>query len=192
MSQPASSSNPVSPISPTSPYRECLGAAFADMPAVLQQFHGPTGDFIATGRVTVTAAKNPLARLVAWLMGAPTRDGEGPFKLERRLLAAESAETWTRSFPGHRFHSTICARQGLLIESMGPFSATSRVVWHAPYLRLELIGVRFFGIPAPRWLLPRLVAEEHAEGNRLHFNIDTQAPWVGRLFAYRGSLEITP
>lgn len=186
MSQPALLSNP------TSPYRECLGAAFADLPTVLQQFHGATGDFTAMGRVTVTAATNPLARLVAWLMGAPTRDGEGHFTLERRLLDAQSAETWTRKFPAHRFHSTIHAQAGLLIECMGPFSATSHVIWSAPTLRLELIGVRFLGIPAPNWLLPRLVAEEHAEENRLHFNIDTQAPWVGRLFAYRGTLVVMP
>jgi Domain of unknown function (DUF4166) len=140
MSQPAQHS---------SPYRECLAAAFADMPAVLQQFHGATGDFVVTGRVTVTGAANPIARLVSWLMGAPTRDGEGPFTLERQLLAAQSAETWTRKFPAHRFHSTIHAENGLLIESMGPFSATSRVIWSAPTLRLELIGVRFFGIPPP-------------------------------------------
>lgn len=158
------------------------------MPTVLQHFHGAPGSFVARGRVTVIGATNPLARLVAWLMGAPTRDDEGEFQLERILEPTN--EIWVRSFPGHRFRSVLHAAAPILIESMGPFSARSRVIWAAPCLRLELQHVHFCGIPVPAFLLPGLHAEEHVEGQRLHFNIDTRAPLVGRLFAYRGYLEV--
>ena len=176
------------PTYPFSPYRDCLGAHFADMPLALQHFHAAPGDFVVHGHIKLKGGSNPLACLVAWLMGAPTSDVEGSFRFERTLQ--DDCEIWTRQFPGSRFRSTIRARGHLLIESMGLFSATSRVVWASPRLSLKLTGVRFLGLPVPTMLLPRLIADEWAEGNRLCFNIDTTAPLVGRFFAYSGHLEI--
>lgn len=176
------------PTHPFRPYRDCLGADFADMPATLQHFHAAPGNFVVHGHIKVTGATNALAHLVAWLMGAPTRSAEGPFRLERTL--EEDCEVWTRHFPGQCFRSTIRARDQRLIERTGPFSAASRVIWASPRLRLDLVGVKLLGLPVPSFLLPRLIAEEWAEGNRLCFNIDTTAPIVGRLFAYSGFLEI--
>lgn len=158
------------------------------MPATLQRFHAAPGNFVVRGHIKVTGASNALARLVAWLMGAPTRSADGPFTLERTL--GEDWEIWTRQFPHQRFRSTIRACDERLIERTGPFSASSRVLWANSALRLELVGVTFLGLPVPSFLLPRLIAEEWAEGNQLCFNIDTTAPFVGRLFAYSGYLEI--
>lgn len=171
-----------------SPYRDCLGDEFADMPPALQHFHAAPGDFMVHGHIKVKSGSNTPARLVAWLMGAPISDVEGPFHLERTIQGG--CEVWTRRFPDACFRSTIHTKERLLIESMGPFSASSRVVWASPHLKLELVGVTLFGLPVPSFLLPRLIAEEWADGTRLCFNIDTHAPFVGRLFAYSGHLEI--
>ncbi|WP_443083400.1 DUF4166 domain-containing protein [Variovorax sp. PBL-E5] len=59
-------------------------------------------------------------------------------------------------------------------------------------LEMHLRGLRFLGVPCPRWLLPRLVAEETGDGDRLHFRVRASLPLVGTVTSYRGHLRIDP
>ena len=46
-----------------------------------------------------------------------------------------------------------------------------------------------FGLPLPRWLLPRSEAREYVEDDRFHFDVAIDAPLgIGRLVRYRGWL----
>jgi hypothetical protein len=57
-------------------------------------------------------------------------------------------------------------------------------------LEMRLRSLHFLGIPCPRWLLPRVVAEETGAGDRLHFRVEASLPLIGIVAGYRGHLVV--
>ncbi|VTU15209.1 hypothetical protein SRS16CHR_01405 [Variovorax sp. SRS16] len=57
-------------------------------------------------------------------------------------------------------------------------------------LEMHLSGLRFLGVPCPRWLLPRLIAEESGDGDRLHFRVRASLPLIGTVTSYHGHLTV--
>jgi hypothetical protein len=51
--------------------------------------------------------------------------------------------------------------------------------------------MRFLGVPCPRWLMPRIVAEETGNEGRLHFRVAAALPLVGVVASYRGHLDLS-
>lgn len=57
-------------------------------------------------------------------------------------------------------------------------------------LLMRLERLRFLGIPCPRWLMPRVLAEETGDADRLLFKVEASLPWIGTVTRYRGHLVI--
>lgn len=178
---------------PASLYEGLLGpSSYAALPAAVQRFHRLRGSRELHGRVETAAPASLAGRLLAACLGSPQRASRGAIRF--RLEAGVTQETWTRCFPEQRpMRSRFRAvAGGHLEERLG--AARLRFELQADreegLLRMRLIGLRFLGLPCPRWLLPRIVAQERGNGSRLHFEVSAALPWVGVVAAYRGHLEL--
>jgi hypothetical protein len=79
---------------------------------------------------------------------------------------------------------------GHVEESLGSARLTFSMVPTEGRLSMQLAKMRFFGVPCPTWMLPRIVAEERGIDDQLHFHITAELPFVGRVASYRGHLEV--
>jgi hypothetical protein len=174
----------------TSPslYEQAMGAAFAQLPAGLQQFHSLRGGHVLNGHVEVGAPASLPARFFAWCLGAPLNAQKGVIQFE--LQATAAYEVWTRHFPGKTMQSRLTLVDGALVERLGAARLRFLLVGNAERLGMQLAQLHFMGLPCPRWLLPTIVAEETASAGRLHFHVQASLPLIGRVTSYRGHLEL--
>ncbi len=76
-------------------------------------------------------------------------------------------------------------------EHLGAARLTFNLLASEDELSMRLEKMRFFGVPCPTWLMPRIVAEESGEGGRIHFLVTAEVPFVGSVVSYRGYLELS-
>ena len=57
-------------------------------------------------------------------------------------------------------------------------------------LSMALLQLRCLGLACPRWLMPRITAQERGEGDRLHFHVEAAMPGLGRVVRYVGHLVL--
>ena len=173
-------------------FERVLGDRYAALPVPLQRFHRLSGRHELHGLVETDPPDSAAGRMLAWCLGTPTRATHGPIRFV--LEAAPEVETWTRHFPGRTMRSRMHFASGRIVERMGPARLAFTLDVSGGRLRMRLQALRFFGIPCPAWLQPRLVAEEAgdevARGQRLHFRIEAGVPLVGRVVGYRGYLVL--
>ena len=56
-------------------------------------------------------------------------------------------------------------------------------------MALKLRGVRFLGVPLPRFLAPSVFTFESEREGRYHFEVEASLPLLGRIVRYEGWLE---
>lgn len=177
---------------PTPLYLGVMGEpAFNRLPPAVQAFHRLAGVHGLRGEVQTQAPARRLGRWLARLMGTATQTVQGP--LGFRLEASPRLETWTRYFPGQTLVSRLSAWPGQpagLQEQMGQARLRFRLHARPDHLAMELVAMRFLGIPCPRWLLPRIVAREFDDQGRLRFEVSAAVPGLGRVVAYQGWLVL--
>jgi hypothetical protein len=170
-------------------YPRLMGEAeFTRLPAAVQRFHQLQGEWRLQGDVRTEAPAGGLARLAARLLRSPAATTQGA--LEFSLDADTDREVWTRGFPDRVMASTLSEEDGELVEQLGPTRLRIALEAHEGRLRMRLLGLRAFGLPCPRWLLPTVIAEEYGDGNRFHFEVSAALPLIGRVAAYRGHLDL--
>ena len=169
-------------------YMRAIGEPFESLPAAVQRFHRLRGRHTLTGHVQTVAPASALARLLAWALGTPLRATAGPIRFE--LDAAPLVETWTRHFPTQTMRSTLRLAGSELHEVLGASRLRFRLMASPQRLDMQLIGLRFLGLPCPRWLLPEIVARETGAGSRLQFEVSARVRGVGQVAGYRGYLEL--
>lgn len=176
----------------TSPFRTVLGQNFAGLLPAVKQVHGAEGALFLAGSAEVTAAANPLARLVGWLSGMPKA---GPAQAAVSFTPLPGGRVlWQRRFDGRRYASVMAAGQGaesgLLIEYFGPFRLRFRLTPQDGRLHWSLAGWRLLGLPLPGFTCPEINCIEGGDGQgRFTFDIRVRFPLVGPVVAFCGSLE---
>ncbi|NML44184.1 DUF4166 domain-containing protein [Ramlibacter sp. G-1-2-2] len=175
-------------MTPPSLYQQVLGSDFARLPSPLRHFHALEGAHVLQGWAEVAAPASPVARLLAWCLGAPLSAQRGPIRFE--LRADAMGETWTRYFPGKRMQSRLTHAAGHVVERLGFARLFFTLKGGAELLEMKLVRLRFLGVPCPSWLLPAIVAEESATPGQLHFRVQASLPWIGVVASYRGYLEL--
>ena len=170
-------------------YQRALGDRYGELPSAVQRFHGLTGSNLLQGWVETKAPASVLARGLALCLGAPHRNTRGPLRFV--LDAGAQTETWTRHFPGRTMTSRMTLVAGRLEERLGAARLTFELVATESKLSMELVEMRFLGMPCPRWLMPQVVAEETGTGNQLQFLVRASLPWVGTVVSYRGHLNLS-
>lgn len=169
-------------------FHQVLGDAYERLDTTVQAFHDLQGRSVLQGEVHIQTPQTAIGRLLAFLLGSPQHATDGPLRFE--LHSSPDQETWVRHFPGRTMRSTMRVVDGELVENLGPARVTFTLSEAQGKLVMRLRALRFFGIPCPGWLLPRVEAVEHGEESRLCFDILASVPWVGQVAAYRGYLQL--
>ncbi|MCW7538169.1 DUF4166 domain-containing protein [Aquabacterium sp. A7-Y] len=169
-------------------YAAVLGPGFNRLAPALRDFHALQGRVSLSGEVVV---RPPAGRMAGWLarcLGAPRRPASGPIRF--LLEAGPSAEVWTRHFPGRTMSSRLRLQDGALVERLGAAELRFGLVERDGRLEMELQRMRFFGLPCPRWLRPRVRAIETGDARRLHFDVSASVPGLGLVASYQGYLDL--
>lgn len=169
-------------------FQRLLGSAWASLPVSLKKLH-VSGQ--AEGRAKVEVGKNPLAWLIAKVVGFPKAGNDIPVKVS--FEKKNNGELWQRTFAGQSFSSFHSEGRGnserLLSEQFGPFKFDQAlVVAEDGKLSLIVRNWSMFGIPLPRVLAPMGNAFEHEAGGRFHFHVEIKMPIIGLIVRYQGWL----
>ncbi len=172
-------------------YQHILGEAWQRLPQEIQALHtSPSGKHVA-GRARVDRGKNPLARLIAGIVGFPKASED--VSVEVTFSVKDGVEHWQRNFDGRPFSSLQKRGEGsfehLLSESFGPLEFGLALVLQDDKMWLKTIKWRAFGIPMPRFLAPSGDAYEHVIDGRFHFHVEIRHWMTGLIVRYRGWLE---
>jgi hypothetical protein len=169
-------------------YQRALGASYERLPLAVRHFHALRGHTVLEGWVETEAPGSVVARLLAMTLGTPRHAARGMLRFE--LQATAEGERWTRHFPARTMRSTLRLVNGRIVERLGATRLTFTLGTERAALRMSLTGLRFLGLPCPRWLMPQIVAEETGRGGRLHFRVSARLPLIGQVAGYRGHLDL--
>ena len=171
-------------------YRRVLGGAYATQSEAGQKLHDGAGG-TWRGRCSVEGPTTLAGRLVARLFALPPETVDAPIEVD--FVVRGERETWTRRVGGRAMRSEqyIGLRRpaGWIVERFGPFAFDLRVPVKDRRLELVMAGMRFAGVPLPRFCWPLIrAAEIEDEQGRFRFDVEIGLPGVGRLVRYRGFL----
>lgn len=161
-------------------FQRILGARFEELAPEVQKLHAGVG--VREGEITVQSA--PLMRLLGY--PAPCKDAPLWFGTREE----EGSAIWRRQIKDRELTSELWQTGESVSERMGAATVTSDLVIEEGALRHVTRAVRFFDMPLPRALWPRVEAQEWGEGGKYRFRIAVHAPLTGRLLlAYEGWLR---
>jgi hypothetical protein len=169
-------------------YERAMGEQFHRLPVAVQRFHRLAGKHVLHGEVQTDAPSGALAHLMALCLGTPRQPTNGMIRFE--LDAAPDTEVWTRHFPSRSMTSRMRLVGHEVVEQLGPARLAFELCEAEGKLQMRLQRLWFIGIPCPRWLLPRIVAEETADGDRFCFRVQASLPMAGVVASYRGYLTL--
>jgi hypothetical protein len=175
-------------------YRRILGEAWERLSEPIRAMHDGTGTWIAEGCANIDRGRNPLARLMGFVIGFPKAGNDIPVSVT--FEAKGGRETWTRDFAGQRFSSLQFEGRGvneaLACERFGPVTIAMALVLDSNRMRLVTRRCTVFGIALPKFLHPRGDIYEIADDNRFNFHVEIGFPWTGLIVRYRGWLKRKP
>jgi Domain of unknown function (DUF4166) len=169
-------------------YEQVLGANYTRLPIAVQRFHRLTGRTVLHGWVETHAPGSAPARFLAYCLGTPRSASSGTLRFE--IEAGPESESWTRHFPSRTMTSHMRLVGGQVEERLGAAQLTFSLAAVDGKLKMELARMRFLGVPCPKWLMPRIVAEETGTEDRLHFHVVAALPLIGVVASYRGYLDL--
>jgi uncharacterized protein YfaQ (DUF2300 family) len=143
-------------------FAAALGDAWNLVPEPVRRFHGSTGrpgSRVFRGQMDVEWGAAAVARLLCRMLRLPTAGCA--IEVHLAVVATEAGEDWRRSFGEESFRTRQwLAPDGRLAESFGPFVLLFHLTCVDAVLHYQLVGMRAFGLPIPRVLLPRVEADE--------------------------------
>lgn len=176
---------------PRALYDAVLGDTMQRFAEPIRSFHRAASPARYAGRAIVERGENPLARLLATIMGLPRSSCDCPIEIEV-THASNGSETWSRSFAGKPFVSRQEAGRGSwsgqIVERIGPMAFAYAITPRDGAAHLQVKGWTALGIPMPLALGPRVTAFEHSAADRFNFDVDMALPLIGRIVRYRGWL----
>lgn len=166
-------------------YARVMGNRFEALPLSVQAMHDVLRDGGAYGSATVTGAANPLAALIARVVGFPQA---GSYTVHVHFTERDGVECWTRDFGGRRFLSHLSQYGPWLVERFGSlrfaFDLDSDLNGLTMTMRRWWIGP----LPLPLALAPRSRAREREDDGKFYFDVPIALPLIGTLAHYRGWL----
>jgi hypothetical protein len=171
-------------------YRRILGDAFDTLPEALRALHDRERGGCARGVLCVTRGRGRAVAVLAALLRLPPAGENVPLRLS--VEVDDARERWTRDFGGRCLETVQWARDGLLIEAVGPLHLGLRLTSCRESLRFELARGWLWGLPLPPALAPRIegmAAASRQDAWSLHVRVE--APLLGLLLQYEGEVELT-
>ena len=178
----------------TSLYERTLGPSWTQLAPELRQLHSVTATSSFAGRCTVARGRNPLAWLIATIIGFPKAGANQSICVQ--LTREGDGERWVRTSGGRSFSSVQVAGRGraewLVRECFGPVSVDMALVVHGRTLHYIVRRWAFLGIPMPLSFGPRSTAMESVEDGQFCFDVTISLPLTGLIVRYRGLLTALP
>jgi hypothetical protein len=174
----------------TALFPSLLGDRWHQLPSSVQRMHGDAALVSAHGAADVDGATNLLARCCRHVVRLPE---PGPAQsLQLTIERHGTQEIWTRRFARGHMRSVLDRVDGrpMLSERLGPVVLRFDLRYDDGAIDWRLESVRVMGVPLPRRWFGHVLSRSAESGGRYMFLVDVQLPWVGRLVAYRGWLEI--
>jgi hypothetical protein len=172
-------------------YRRILGPAFDTLPPRVRELHATEAPRQWRGQAEVRRGTNPLARLVAAIIGFPKAAAAVPVIVT--FTPEAKGERWTRDFGGREFSSLQYEGTGrnahLLVERFGPAAFAMALVVEGDRLMLVPRRWSLFGVPMPHRMMPSGPSFETGDNGKFRFDVDIRLPLAGLVVAYRGTLE---
>ncbi|MFK2892222.1 DUF4166 domain-containing protein [Dyella flagellata] len=164
--------------------------AWHRLPASVRRMHGSDARVLARGVADVEGDDNPILRALRRMLGLPPPSAGQA--LEVCIDRNGSHETWTRRFALGCMQSVLHhdADATHLLERLGPVTLRFKLSPDAHGVTWHLNGAWLLGLRIPRPWLGTVLSHSGEREGRYAFTIDTRLPWIGRLVAYRGWLEI--
>nr|WP_247744259.1 DUF4166 domain-containing protein [Ruegeria sp. R14_0] len=158
-----------------------------ELPEAVRALHSVCGQY--SGRCTIKAGGGMLVALALRCARMPPdgRDVEVKVSITRN----GAGWLWTRDFGGHTTRSRLSFdhRSNCVRERFGPVSIWLKPVSSNHLLSIQILGLKFLGIPCPKPLLPRSkTIEWQDESNRFRFDVSAEMPVLGPLIRYQGWL----
>ena len=172
-------------------YRQVLDSAFDLLPPQVRALHNTSCLRRWEGWADVKRGNGMTARIIGYFIGFPEAGADVPISVA--FSPEGSGERWTRNFGGKIFSSLQTLGRGknayLLIERFGMITVSLALV--VDENRLFLIPRRWscFGIPLPKFALPRGKSFESEVGGVFKFDVEISAPMIGLIVAYHGTLK---
>lgn len=165
-------------------------SVWQSLPESVRRMHGVSPRVVARGKADVEGDSNLLLRVLRRVLGLPP-PGHGQ-ALEICIERQGMRETWTRRFALRRMQSTLRrdATSAHLLERLGPVTLCFSLHPDAHGVEWHLNGASVLGINIPHRWLGTVLSHSGERNGRYAFAIDTRLPWMGRLIAYRGWLEM--
>lgn len=169
--------------------RRLLGRHVDDLPQAVRSVHDRKHGRNFTGTAIARAGGGLPARLLRWLVGLP-KSGRHPVRVE--ISSDETGETWTRQFGQAKFSSRLrsISRVGSFEEQFGPLRFTFDLARTTHGVDWQFLRWSFLTIPLPSWAAPKIRATATDSKNDYRFSVAVLHPWLGLLFAYRGTLFV--
>ena len=164
--------------------------AWHALPGSVRRMHGSAAHILARGKADVEGSDNLVARVLRRLLGLPPPGVEQA--LEVLIERLGNHETWTRRFALGHMRSTLRsdANAAYLLEHLGPVTLRFTLLPDVQGVEWRLKGVSVLGVHVPRRWFGTVLSHSGERDGRYAFAIDTHLPWIGRLVAYHGWLEI--
>jgi len=169
--------------------RRAIGTTVERFHRPVQALHEVRDATVAFGHTDIDRGRGIVSMLVAWLFGFPPAGRRLPTAIT--VLADRGAEIWHRRFAGHPILTHLephaAAGRSVIVERfrLGVTFDLEVTQWQGR-LGFRLRGMHVCRVPVPRFLWPRLRAEERAEHGGFRFDVDIGLPGFGRLIHYRG------
>lgn len=173
-------------VSESDPFLQALGDD-QDLPVSVLALHGDEGRY--HGRCDVTRGRGALVALALRAGRFPPEGNDLPVTLNIRRDC--DGWHWERDFDGHITRSRLIfdARRGCVREQIGALTIWMRPMRTETGLAIEIQRLRLFGVPCPRFLLPRSCSTESEDTQaRFRFDISAHLPGGRLLIRYRGWL----
>lgn len=167
-----------------------LGENFKTLPAEIRDLHTVIAERRWSGLAVVERGSGFLAQLVCRLVGFPRAGAEVPIVVTVRREG--DREIWRRDFAGQIFGSVLSPAgapgEGRIAERFGPLSFVIALEAGPDGLAYPVARGTAFGIPIPRFLLPKSQSREYVGEGRFRFDVALSLPLAGRVVRYRGWL----
>lgn len=172
-------------------FEQVLGAAYSSLPAKVQAFHKTTEASQWRGQAKVKRGNGMLVNMICACFGFPQTADNVPVNVS--ILPDDKGEHWIRNFDGKAFSSKqrrgVAKNEFLLVESFGVLDFSVALVIEGDRLYFVPRAWSCFGIPLPKFLLPKGRSYETEEDGMFCFNVELAAPIIGLIVSYEGSLE---
>ena len=109
------------------------------------------------------------------------------------ITQTDRGEIWVRTFGTKSFRSELSPGDGrdksLIRERFGLISVSIALIWRDNKLMYVPRRWSFGPVPLPRFLMPAGQSFESDQGGNFGFDVTIEAPIVGLIAAYKGTLR---